>query len=70
MATFTLRRVRLNGGGYDDSGTYWGVGAPLYEYSYDDAESGDVTVDYIRAVSRDHVKDIIRRKYPDAKFYR
>jgi hypothetical protein len=23
-----------------------------------------------QAVSRDHAKDIIRRKYPDAKFYR
>jgi hypothetical protein len=35
MATFTLRRVRINGGGYDSSGRYWGSGQPLYHYSAD-----------------------------------
>lgn len=29
---FTLRRIRLNNGGYDRGGAYWGVGAPLYWY--------------------------------------
>lgn len=28
---FYLRRVRLNSGGYDDFGSYWGCGAPLYQ---------------------------------------
>lgn len=30
---FTLRRVRLNQGGYDARGEYFGIGAPLWEYS-------------------------------------
>lgn len=25
-----LFRVRLNSGGYDDGGAYWGIGLPLY----------------------------------------
>lgn len=26
----TLQRIRINSGGYDRLGTYWGIGAPLY----------------------------------------
>jgi hypothetical protein len=29
---FILRRIRINSGGYDDGGAYWGLGAPLYWY--------------------------------------
>lgn len=28
--TIRLFRVRINGGGYDDGGAYWGIGKPLY----------------------------------------
>lgn len=39
---FELRKIRLNQGGYDDGGAYWGTGAPLYWYcAY---ESGEKTV--------------------------
>lgn len=29
---FILRRIPINGGGYDSGGAYWGIGAPLYWY--------------------------------------
>jgi hypothetical protein len=29
---FTLRRVKLDSGGYDQGGAYWGMGKPLYYY--------------------------------------
>jgi hypothetical protein len=32
----TLFRVRINSGGYDDGGAYWGVGKPLYCATDDD----------------------------------
>lgn len=38
---FKLFRVRLDNGGYDDGGAYWGTGAPLYC-----AEVGFYTGDY------------------------
>lgn len=104
---FELRRIRINQGGYDDGGAYWGTGQPLYWYcayeTDDTVETGrceycnqgvrsaingdcressnsqhkfptvseDVEIsDYIRADSREHAKEIIRRKYPEAKFKR
>jgi len=32
MTKFNLQRVRLNQGGYTDTGQYFGIGMPLYEY--------------------------------------
>lgn len=33
---FELRKIRINSGGYDDGGAYWGIGQPLYWYcAYD-----------------------------------
>lgn len=46
-----LRRVRLNSGGYDRGGAYWGIGQPLWclwGYSAD----GDLVCEYFRAPSR------------------
>ena len=100
MTPFELRRIRINNGGYDDGGAYWGTGQPLYWYcSY---ETDDVSTrrcldcnrdardvlnsdacehrfaftinvevsDFIRADSREHAKEIIKRKYPNATFKR
>lgn len=36
---FTLQRVRLDSGGYDTSGAYWGRGEPLYYYASADAST-------------------------------
>lgn len=67
MAIFTLRRIRLNAGGYDRSGRYYGVGSPLYEYAADGIND-DYAVD-IRAADRADAKSIILAKYPNATFH-
>lgn len=59
-----LRRVRINNGGYDDGGAYWGIGQPLY--AYDDGEND---WSYLRAYNRDAAKRAIRELFPDATFY-
>lgn len=65
-AKFYLRRVRINSGGYDEGGSYWGVGLPLY-FARDDDREIDM---FLRAVSRDDAKWQVRLKYPAAAFYR
>lgn len=62
---FTLRRKRLDSGGYDRTGRYYGVGQPLFEYQDD----GDI-YDEIRADDRDHAIAKITAKYPGCTFYR
>lgn len=64
---FTLQRVRLNQGGYDRTGTYWGVGQPLYWYCMD--APGWEWEAHMRADNREHAKAKIRELYPEAKFY-
>lgn len=63
---FRLWRVRLDSGGYDDGGAYWGIGPPaLYV-----CEGGGVCV-YQRAYSREGAKAEIQRRFPQVKkFYR
>lgn len=61
---FYLRRVRLNSGGYDCGGAYWGVGAPLYYYEGASGMSG-----YTRGRTRDDAKRSIRQVCPRATFY-
>lgn len=65
-----LRKVRLNNGGYDGSGQYWGVGQPLYYYESEDGEQ----YGYFRAVSRgiakNTAKNILRFWYDSVSFYR
>jgi hypothetical protein len=60
----SLRRVRLNRGGYDAYGSYWGAGQPLYWYNFIGADGQEVD-DHIRADDRDHAKEVIRRKHGD-----
>ena len=66
----SLRHVRLNNGGYDDSGCYWGTGVRLYNYQSD---SGHID-GYIRAPSRQNAKERIRSIFGhpefDIRFYR
>jgi len=56
-----LHRVRINQGGYDDKGRYWGASdIPLYFYMYD---IGQVTVsDHLRASNREIAKDKVSRE--------
>lgn len=60
-----LRRVRLDSGGYDAGGAYWGYGAPLWC-----AMDQDGNCRIFRAASRDAAKATIREDYPEATFYR
>lgn len=62
----SLRRVRLDRGGYDSGGAYWGHGEPLY---WAQSECGEVSW-FIRSRSRDAVKAEILLRYPLARFYR
>jgi hypothetical protein len=62
----TLRRVRLDSGGYDRLGCYFGHGAPLYWYASDCGAIDGI----LRASSRSEAKGEIHRDYPAARFYR
>lgn len=60
-----LMRVRLNSGGYDAGGAYWGHGEPLFYVEDQDGNS-----QYLRASSREAAKAEILADWPDARFYR
>ena len=62
----TLRRVRLDSGGYDPQGAYYGIGKPLY-WAADDSGEFDST---FRAADRAAAKAKVRQAYPHARFYR
>lgn len=63
----TLRQVRLDNGGYDVNGTYfgWSRGETLYWYA---DEEGTIDA-MLRATSRKLAKADIRETYPNARFY-
>jgi hypothetical protein len=62
---FYLRRVRLNSGGYDSGGAYWGVDAPLYEYESEDYGE-ELVSGFLRASCRDDAKDKLLAKFGEA----
>lgn len=62
-------RTRLNQGGYDRYGFYWGIGQPLYHY-FDDGDSKEHVDGDIRADGRDHAKAKILAIHPEAVFAR
>jgi hypothetical protein len=61
-----LERVRINRGGYDSGGAYWGVGKPLY-HAYD--REGDVEL-FLRADDHKAAESEVRRLIPGALFAR
>jgi hypothetical protein len=63
---FNLWRVRLDAGGYDAGGAYWGTGMPLY---CAESVEGDV-VTFFRAWDRDAAKTQVIENYPNARFFR
>ena len=64
---FFLRRTRLNRGGYDSSGSYFGLGAPVFAFE----SLGGAHCGTCRAHNRDAAKAYIHL-YIDAsaRFYR
>jgi hypothetical protein len=63
---WSLCRVRLDSGGYDNGGAYWGIGAPLWHACTEDGESEL----FFRAHDRDAAKAHVREANPNARFYR
>jgi hypothetical protein len=63
---FHLYNVRLDSGGYDDGGAYWGIGQRLYCL---ESACGDVT-QYMRADDRKDAKEQSKAMYPKARFFR
>lgn len=64
----TLRHIRLNGGGYDANGTYFGHGDPLYWVASTD---DDASIDrMIRARNRADARQQVLEMYPRAKVRR
>lgn len=62
----TLRRIRLNQGGYDCNGTYFGAGMSLYWYADEEG-----TIDgMLRATDRANARAKVLAKYPNAKVRR
>lgn len=64
-AKFSLRHVRLNRGGYDSMGGYWGSGMRLYHCIND---SGSIDT-FFRAKNREKAKENVRKMCPNARFY-
>lgn len=62
-----IERIRINRQGYDSSGRYWGVGAPLFS-AYDGDTFGDIYTDTFRAADRDAAKAHVRKRHPNARF--
>ena len=59
----TLRKVRLDQGGYDPNGTYFGIGRPLYWYA-----NAEGTIDgMLRDDSRTGARAQVLAKYPKAR---
>lgn len=66
-----VRRLRLNSGGYDSGGAYWGHGAPLWHASGIDEFEGsfaDVS-DFYRAPDKAAAIAYWRELWPSAKVY-
>jgi len=68
-AKIHLVHIRLDSGGYDSGGAYWGFGAPLY-YAYFEDSEGETNKCFFRASSRETAKKELRAYESELKFYR
>ena len=59
----SVKRERLDSGGYTKDGAYFGIGSPLYYMQDEDGIYGD----YFRASCREDAIEIARDTYPLAK---
>lgn len=62
----SLTRIKLDRGGYDRNGRYYGSGAPLWNASDDNGEFG---IDF-RAPDRATAKKMLLAEIPNIRFYR
>ena len=67
---FRLVRQRLDNGGYDSVGRYYGIGKPLYEATCESIGplEEDIWFEF-RASDRAAAKEYVKAKYPTAVFY-
>ena len=63
-ATCRLFKVRLDSGGYDPGGAYWGGPDDLY------CIRADGVLNFCRAVDREAAKEIFQERYPSITFFR
>lgn len=63
--TFRLYRMRLDKGGYDNGGAYWGIGPDALWHAY--TETDQV---FVRARTREGAKEAVRTIYARAEFFR
>ena len=63
---FSLQKVRIDSGGYDSGGAYWGVGNPLY---WACSEDGKIER-FFRALDRGQARRIINDEFHGARFFR
>lgn len=68
VGRMSLVRVRINSGGYDDGGAYWGIGQPLY-CATDSSDETEIRV-FVRAPDRQTAKSLVRARCPGAKFFK
>jgi hypothetical protein len=61
----SLAWVRLDSGGYDNGGAYWGTGQALWLASFTDTD-GEAVECFFRAPTREAAKTFL----PGCKFYR
>lgn len=68
-----LQRVKLDVGGYDLGGAYWGLGDPLFCAWSSTFYAGSLPVCarvFVRAKTRDAAKTQIKQHFTNAKFFR
>lgn len=65
-APMHLVKIRIDSGGYDSGGAYWGIGDPVF---YFEAHVTDIR-GYVRARDRTAAKAEVRSIHPAAKFFR
>lgn len=67
---FHLVKLRWVSGDYDQGGAYWGnSGGTSIFHAWGDAEEFEQEM-FVRASTREMAKEMIRQKFPRAKFYR
>jgi hypothetical protein len=59
----SVKRERINQGGYTSDGVYFGIGSPLYFMQDEDGFYDG----YFRASDREEAVEIARQRYPKAK---
>lgn len=69
-AKFYLSKLKLDSGGYDSGGAYWGHPNNLYRAYSSEGNGEEVQESFFRAKNRKEAKETVKASFPGAKFYR